>query len=38
VDKEDKFLIMTGTEKHGKSYVFLWVTVPRGVVTRMYNP
>jgi hypothetical protein len=36
VDKEDKFLIMTGMENHGKHNVFLWVTVPCSMVMSIY--
>jgi len=32
LDEDDKFLIVTGTEKQGKGYLFLWVTVPSSVV------
>ncbi|KAF8493085.1 WD40-repeat-containing domain protein [Russula emetica] len=31
--EEDKFLIITGTEKHGKNYIFVWVTVLRSGTT-----
>ncbi|KAI0285547.1 WD40-repeat-containing domain protein [Russula brevipes] len=37
LDEDDKFLIVTGTEKQGSGYLFLWVTVPSSVVTSSYT-
>jgi len=31
--EEDKFLIISGTERYSKNYIVLWVTVPRSVTT-----
>ncbi|KAH8981442.1 WD40-repeat-containing domain protein [Lactarius hatsudake] len=38
LEEDDRFLIVTATENSGKSYIFLWATVPRVVTTSTSSP
>ncbi|KAH8976923.1 WD40-repeat-containing domain protein [Lactarius hatsudake] len=38
LEEDDQFLIVTATENSGKSYIFLWATVPRVVTTSTSSP
>ncbi|KAH9051763.1 hypothetical protein EDB87DRAFT_1582189 [Lactarius vividus] len=38
LEEDDRFLIVTATENSGKSYIFLWATVPRVMMTSTSSP
>ncbi|KAH9064931.1 hypothetical protein EDB87DRAFT_1574671 [Lactarius vividus] len=38
LEEDDRFLIVTATENSGKSYIFLWASVPRVMMTSTSSP